>query len=121
MSDYDTPYDLAADEYANGEYEEDDTPREITVTRYVCPHCSRGHSKKPAAKAHIARCQKNPGNRGCRSCYFHIPPGGSRGGCVPGQDCDCNVVYEDCAAEIDLSGGLATGCPKWKSRHQGLI
>lgn len=51
MSDYDTPYDLAADEYANGEYEEDDTPREITVTRYVCPHCSRGHSKKPAAKA----------------------------------------------------------------------
>lgn len=94
------------------------TPREITVTRYVCPHCSRGHSKKPAAEAHVARCWKNPAARGCKSCYFHTPAGGERGGCVPGHNCDCNVIDEDCGQGVDITGGLVTSCSKWAPRNQ---
>lgn len=45
-------------------------PRVITVKRYVCPFCSRGHSKPVAAAAHIARCWKNPATRSCTTCKF---------------------------------------------------
>ena len=35
-------------------------PIERRVIRYVCPFCSRGHSARPSAFAHIARCYRNP-------------------------------------------------------------
>ncbi|WP_304452862.1 hypothetical protein [Nocardiopsis sp. YSL2] len=90
-------------------------PRQITVTRYVCPYCSRGHAKRYPATVHIGRCWKNPDNHGCKTCIFHTPAGGKRGGCIPGQDCDRNVTDESCGQGIDITGGLKTHCPDWET------
>ena len=46
-------------------------PIPLEVTRYICPHCRRGHSKKLACSAHISRCFKNPENRSCKTCAYH--------------------------------------------------
>lgn len=91
-------------------------PREITVTRYVCPHCSRGHSKKSAAAAHIGRCWKNPAARACTTCV-HFTRGYV-------ERCDCGHPHcEDYDEQPDtclvglvlIDDKPVTGCPKWQS------
>lgn len=78
----------------------------IKVVRYQCPHCSRTHSKKAAAEAHIARCWNNPDARGCKTCRHFIP--------------ECEGPYpqhppfpEECEQGRKLLSGLHTGCPLW--------
>lgn len=84
-------------------------PTVITVKRFVCPFCHRGHSKRPDAEAHIARCFSNPVLRGCKSCacleiHEPEPEVGLSGG-------------EFCMADsIDLSAGRRTGCPLWEPK-----
>ena len=51
-------------------------PHEITVRRYVCPHCNRGRSTRKSAVAHMARCWRNPANRSCKTCVWFAPADG---------------------------------------------
>lgn len=81
----------------------------LKVVRYQCPHCSRTHSKKAAAEAHIARCWRNPAARSCKTCRHYIP--------------ECEGPYpqhppfpEECEAGRKLLSGLHTGCPLWASQ-----
>ena len=85
-------------------------PKVITVKRYVCQFCNRGHSTRKAATEHIARCWKNPAARGCKTCvHFTVA-----------RDED-GVGYRDterCTTlGIDLSEGLRTGCPGWEAQR----
>jgi hypothetical protein len=82
-------------------------PREITVTRWVCPFCHRGRSKRAATEAHIARCWRNPAAKACTTCVNFIR-----------EDCEPDVGYpggEYCAAGVDLSAGPVprSGCGQW--------
>ena len=91
-------------------------PIPVMVRRYMCPHCSRGHSKKAAAVAHIARCWLNQENRTCKTCV-HFDPGYVGMPCFPGRWCDCNDKPDECHAGIDLSGKElpVTHCPRWEA------
>jgi hypothetical protein len=84
-------------------------PKVITVERFVCRHCNRGHSKRKAAVEHIARCFKNPALRGCKTCRFldHDLSEPEVGYVGVGDVCNIHA--------IDLSAGLRTGCPKWEA------
>lgn len=84
-------------------------PRVITVKRYVCPFCHRGHSKQPAAAAHIARCWSSPELRGCKSCtYLGVEAPEPEVGLPGGEFCMADA--------IDLSVGLRAACPLWESK-----
>lgn len=91
-------------------------PREIQVTRYVCPHCSRGHSKRDAATAHIARCWKNPALRGCKSCVHFEQGRVERCGCGHPHCDDYDSQPDICLVGRELVDGKpVTGCSQWKS------
>jgi hypothetical protein len=83
-------------------------PKVITVQRFACQFCHRGHSTRKAAEQHIARCWKNPALRGCKSCiHFEAERAEPEVG-LPGS--------ELCMADaIDLSAGLRSGCPLWEA------
>ncbi|MEU0236818.1 hypothetical protein ABZ234_03940 [Nocardiopsis sp. NPDC006198] len=82
-------------------------PREIRVTRYVCPHCSRGHAKQAAAVAHIGRCWRNPDNRGCKTCWNYD------------QDPEVDLPPQPrCfAGLLEIDALPVTGCPEWAPRY----
>jgi hypothetical protein len=48
-------------------------PLRIKVTRWLCPHCHRGHALRSTALAHMERCWDIPGNRACRTCNHGSP------------------------------------------------
>lgn len=82
-------------------------PREITVTRYVCPFCHRGRAKRAPAEAHIGRCWRNPDVRACTTCSNFIQEASEPDVGYPGG--------EYCAAGVDLLAGLVprSGCDLW--------
>lgn len=81
-------------------------PKVITVKRFVCQFCNRGHSTRKAAEQHIARCWKSPAVRGCKTCARFTVARDEDGVGYRGT--------EYCTAlDIDLSEGLRTGCPEW--------
>ena len=82
----------------------------ITVKRYQCPHCSRTHSKKAAATAHIARCWRNPDTKSCKTCRHLTPPEEGPYPEHPGWP-------EQCDVKRSLTNGLRTGCPLWTAIH----
>lgn len=82
-------------------------PIERRVIRYVCPFCSRGHSARPSAFAHIARCYRNPAAKSCKTCAAYQPP--ERADCYTGYP-GCN---EGCGEGEDLTNGLPVGCASW--------
>jgi hypothetical protein len=86
-------------------------PAEIVVTRYVCPHCRRGHSRRRAAVEHIARCWRNPTNRTCKTCtHHHHEPDEPQVGLMGGPFC---------AAGVDLAGEAPRiDCPTWRAGRQ---
>lgn len=83
-------------------------PKVITVQRYVCRFCNRGHSKKKAAVEHIARCWKNPALRGCKTCRFLDHDDNDPAVGYAGVGDVCNIEA------IDLAEGLRTGCSEWE-------
>ena len=92
-------------------------PVAIKVTRYICPFCSRGRSKRTATAEHIERCWKNPAVKSCLTCV-HLDRGDAGEPCFPGRQCSCNDAYTDCGEGIDLGNGdptlfPQTGCPMW--------
>lgn len=82
-------------------------PKVITVQRYVCRFCNRGHSTRKAAELHIARCWKNPAVRGCKTCAFFWVDRDEDGVGLRGTE-RCTVL------DVGLSAGLRTGCPEWE-------
>lgn len=79
-------------------------PIEIKVTRYKCPHCKRGHSKRRAAVEHIARCWRNPAVRACLSCVHFDRD-------EDGPYCDAlNAAVELEAVVVD--------CPTWSAKNR---
>jgi hypothetical protein len=92
-------------------------PVEISVTRYVCPHCRRGHSKRRAAVEHIARCWRNPTNRTCKTCahlhHEHAEPEVGLAGATY-----CAAIEVD-GRDLDLTGEAPrVGCPAWHAGRQ---
>lgn len=111
-------------------------PIAFTVTRFKCPHCSRGRSKRVAAIAHMARCWRNPDVRGCLTCRHFEPhdddaqewctAGVSLDGKPPCVHCDQlgavglgrGVPCPTCGG-IDPEGvqpGPFVGCEKWEAK-----
>lgn len=96
-------------------------PLVVTVKRYKCPFCSRGHSSRKRAAEHIARCWSNPVNRTCKICA-HLDEGGDACGCVPG----CNwgspsgPVPPSCTAGVAIDSFPVTGCALWELREGAL-
>lgn len=92
-------------------------PVRITTVRWVCPHCSRGRSKRAATEAHIARCWDNPDNATCRTCR-HAVPAQDACGCSPG--CNWGTSGEACpptcdvGREVPADGTPVVGCPLWE-------
>ncbi|GAA4085144.1 hypothetical protein [Actinomadura miaoliensis] len=90
-------------------------PIAITVTRYLCPYCRRGHSKKAAAARHIARCWWSPAAKGCKTCALYEPE-------ITERDTGYRA-REHCGAEggPDLAaGGIRTGCALWGPREEAV-
>lgn len=79
----------------------------IQVARFQCPHCRR-YTRASRARVieHMACCWRDPAVRGCLTCGNHRGPEEGPYPAHPG-------FPEDCDAEIDISGGLHTGCPAW--------
>lgn len=77
------------------------------VTRWVCPFCSRGRSRRSVISEHIPNCYHNPAARACLTCMFHVKPSG-------------DGVLEPYSPEFCLRGvemperGLNTHCPQYK-------
>lgn len=90
----------------------DAVPIEIRVTRFVCPFCRRGRSKRALTVAHIGRCWSNPATRACRTCS-NYDPGYS----------EPDVGYVElpcCRAGVPVdSGEMVTGCPSWEAAGDG--
>ena len=80
----------------------------VKVVRYQCPHCSRTHSKKASAEAHIARCWQNPEAHGCKTCRHFMPES-------EGPYEEHPPISEECLAGRKLLSGPRTGCPLWEA------
>lgn len=90
-------------------------PVAVMVKRWECPFCRRRRASKQATTEHIGRCWHNPAVRSCKTCtHFISEPSGEW--CVPGQPCNCNNGYMECAAGVDLDIAQVpvTGCSLWK-------
>ena len=86
-------------------------PIERKVTRFICPFCRRGRSKRSYAQEHIDQCWKNPAQRSCGSCANFRS--GSQGGYdEPGCDPYCAVGAEIHSADGDKQ--LVRLCPSWE-------
>jgi hypothetical protein len=89
-----------------------DQPEPTTrrVTRYMCPHCSRGHWSKATAVEHIARCWWNPDARGCKTCAHFSPAEAGPYREHPGfpEECEADEGH-------DLTAGLRTACAEWEA------
>jgi len=79
-------------------------PIEIRVIRFVCPYCHRGHSKRAAAEAHIARCWANPAKRACLSCEHYCKANGHG---WEREDAHCVEGHSD---------SLPKGCEAWQEK-----
>jgi hypothetical protein len=69
-------------------------PIAVQVIRYRCPHCPRSGSSKARVVAHMAKCWRDPVNRGCKTCAnfsYYDPP-----------DCDGPESPEYCLAGVAL-------------------
>jgi hypothetical protein len=97
----------------------DATASPVTVVRHQCPHCRGTWAKPAAAKAHIARCWKNPDVRSCKTC-LHFEPAES-GRCWGDPYCNCPDTPESCAAGASLEDGLAVDCPLWRALEAGDV
>jgi len=78
-----------------------ETPREpipVVVTRWLCPYCHRGRSRRGPCEEHMARCWRNPALKGCKTCFFY----------------ERDSQGEHCNAGFRLKDGLVTKCTKWK-------
>jgi hypothetical protein len=93
-------------------------PIAVKVTRYRCPFCPRGWSRKSAAAVHVARCWNNPAVGNCKTCA-NFEREEEACGCKPGCNWGNNdqPIPEDCAAGVDISEGLRSGCPLWRLRE----
>jgi hypothetical protein len=89
----------------------------VAVVRHQCPHCRRTWAKQAAAKAHVARCWKNPDVRSCKTCV-HFEPFES-GRCWGDPYCNCPDTPEGCAAGVPLGDALAVDCPMWRALEAG--
>lgn len=88
-------------------------PVPMTVTRWKCPHCNRGHSSRPAALAHIGRCWRNPALRGCKTCANFCPAGYETE-----EDCGLGISLLGSGNEGDLDyvrPGPIVGCEQWEA------
>ena len=84
-------------------------PLERRVTRYVCPFCHRGHSKKPAAVEHVAVCFRNPERRACPGCvHFKLCCTGFECGCAGEPYCDVGLPFP-----CDESPHVAVDCEQF--------
>jgi len=81
----------------------------VKVVRFQCPHCSRTHSKKASAEAHINRCWYNPAARGCKTCRHFSPES-------EGPYPEHPPISEECWAGRKLLSGLHTDCSLWESQ-----
>lgn len=91
-------------------------PIAIKVTRWVCPFCSRGRSRKAATAAHIGRCWLNPQTRTCKTCTHYVPGDDGAHELLGGPCPDCSSPAT-CGHEDgpDLSDAvIRTGCPLWE-------
>lgn len=83
------------------------------VLRYLCPFCRRGRSTAQAARAHIARCWKNPAAQSCKTCAAYQPAElGHYATGYPG-------CPEGCDGGHSLADGLLVGCSDWEPRSTG--
>lgn len=81
-------------------------PIPLVVTRYICPYCNRGRSRRKTAEDHMAQCWKNPALKGCKTCVFFKRDEAVWAGGEP---------KESCAKGITLTDGLRKGCDKWQA------
>lgn len=88
-------------------------PLTVRTTRYHCPSCGRGHSKKPAAVAHMGRCWKDPDNRACKTCDHYVPPE---------YEPETGIYADEyCGSDGDISAGLVANCPYWEPDHYTAV
>jgi hypothetical protein len=94
-------------------------PEMVMVRRYQCPYCHRRRASKSAVAQHMERCWLNPAARSCKTCahYEYYAGSGLSDPCVPGEFCHCDDPAESCGKDVDLTGGLKSGCPLWKLRE----
>jgi hypothetical protein len=88
-------------------------PVERHVSRWLCPFCNRGRSKRPAILAHMPGCYRNPAAKRCGTCE-HLCP-------AEREEYDYSIGAmtfpgspEFCVEGVQWEDGVKPrDCPKW--------
>lgn len=93
-------------------------PVRVQVTRWRCPHCSRSHSDRTRARAHMARCWLNPAVKSCKTCVNF--DSGSNGcgtydcNCASGESCYRGLPVQVPNETRPNSFLFPVNCPLWE-------
>lgn len=92
-----------------------DQPIPRKVTRWICPHCTRGWASRRRAAEHIGICYRNPANRSCKTCtHWHSGYPGDYGTPAADEVCLLGVPLPDHPIR-DGRKLLILHCGRWEA------